>query len=95
MRYQRARERPGPLAHAFVPVDTWTGVTNWPSVPRWTLWADLTALGNSGRHWIGSVLGSSYAWAGNGPPTRWTTRLRHMRTWRRAGGLAVMRESRR
>ncbi|MFC9680525.1 hypothetical protein [Streptomyces sp. NPDC056948] len=37
-RYQRARERPGLLAHAFVPVDTRTGLTQ--AANGWADWTD-------------------------------------------------------
>ncbi|MEU6917616.1 hypothetical protein [Streptomyces olindensis] len=37
-RYQRARERPGLLAHAFVPVDTRTGLTQ--ATNGWSDWTD-------------------------------------------------------
>ncbi|MEY9988946.1 hypothetical protein ABIE67_000978 [Streptomyces sp. V4I8] len=37
-RYQRARERPGLLAHAFVPVDTRTGLTQ--ATDGWADWTD-------------------------------------------------------
>ncbi|MGP4006110.1 hypothetical protein [Streptomyces sp. 4N124] len=37
-RYQQARERPGLLAHAFVPVDTRTGLTQ--STNGWSDWTD-------------------------------------------------------
>ncbi|WNM35741.1 hypothetical protein RKE30_37970 [Streptomyces sp. Li-HN-5-11] len=37
-RHQRARERPGLLAHAFVPVDTRTGLTQ--STNGWSDWTD-------------------------------------------------------
>ncbi|WP_051828530.1 hypothetical protein [Streptomyces bicolor] len=38
VRHQRALERPGPLAHAFVPVDTRTGLTR--STNGWSDWTD-------------------------------------------------------